>query len=141
MMKEKELFYKKLEFYTNGKVKFKFIWSLRKIKSLFKIKDNVKHLSCVVYHGICSCGNTYIGETIRNIVTRIDKHEQPNSKSEPFKYLKNNPGHRFNWMISRAPSHHLELKILEAYFIKQLNPSLNDHLDRKILTLFKHGIT
>ena len=131
-MKEKELFCKKLEFYTNGKVKFKFIWSTRKIKSLFKI---------VVYHGICSCGNNYIGETIRNIVTRTDEHEQPNSKSEPFKYLNNNPGHHFNSMISRAPSHHLELKILEAYFIKQLNPFLKDYLDRKILTLFRRGIT
>ena len=70
-------FCEKLEFYTNGKVKFNIIWSTRKIKSLFKIKDNVKHLSCVVYHGICSCGNNYIGETIRNAVTRIDKHEQP----------------------------------------------------------------
>ena len=70
-------FCEKLEFYTNGKVKFKIIWSTRKINSLFKIKDNVKHLSCVVYHGICSCGNNYIGETIRNAVTRIDKHEQP----------------------------------------------------------------
>ena len=64
-----KMFCEKLEFYTNGKVKFNIIWSTRKIKSLFKIKDNVKHLSCVVYHRICSCGNNYIGETIRNIVT------------------------------------------------------------------------
>ena len=118
------------------------ILSTRKIKSLFKIKDNVEHLSCVVYHGICSCGNNYIGEAIRNVVTRIDEHEQPNGKSEPSKHLKNNPGHQFNWMIlSRAPSHRLKRKILEAYFIKQLNPSLNDQLDSEILTLFRHGVT
>ena len=47
-------FCEKLEFYTNGKVKFNIIWPTRKIKSLFKIKDNVKHLSCVIYQGICS---------------------------------------------------------------------------------------
>ena len=64
----------KLEFYANVKVKFNIIWSTRKIKSLFKIKDNVEHLSCVVYHGICSCRNNCIGETIRNVVTRIDEH-------------------------------------------------------------------
>ena len=58
-------FCEKLDFYTNGKVKFNVIWSTRKIKSLIKIKDNIKHLSCVVYHGICSCGNNYIGETVR----------------------------------------------------------------------------
>ena len=50
-------FCEKLEFYTNGKVKFNTIWATRKIKTLFKIKDNVKHLSCVIYQEICSCGN------------------------------------------------------------------------------------
>ena len=133
----------KLEVYTNGKVKFNIIWSTRKIKSLFlfKIKDNVKHLSCVVYHGICSCGNNYIGETIRNVVTRIDEHEQPNGKSEPSKHLRNNPGHQYNSMIlSRALSHRLKRKILEAYFNEHLKPSLNDQLDSKILTLFRQGV-
>ena len=135
-------FCEKLEFYTNGKVKFNIIWATRKIKSLFKIKDNVKHLSCVIYQGICSCGNNYIGETIRNAVTRIDEHEQPNGKSEPSKHIKNNTGHKSDWMIlSRAPAHRLKRKILEAYFIKQLNPSLNDQLDSEILTLFRLGVT
>ena len=117
------------------------ILSTRKIKWLFKIKDNVKHLSCVVYHGICSCGNNYIGETIRNVVTRIDEHEQPNGKSEPSKHLRNNPGHQYNSMIlSRALSHRLKRKILEAYFDEHLKPSLNDQLDSKILTLFRQGV-
>ena len=114
----------------------------RKINSLLKIKDNAKHLSCVVYQGICSCENNYIGETIRDAITRIDEHEQSNEKLEPSEHLKNNPGHQFDWMIlPRAPWHNFERKILEAYFIKQLNPSLNDHLDSKILTLFRHGVT
>ena len=90
-------FCKKLEFYTNGKVIFNFIWATRKIKSLFKIKDNVKHLSCVIYQGICSYGHNYIGETIKNAVTRIDEHKQPHGKSEErSKNLKNNPGHKFD---------------------------------------------
>ena len=63
-----------------------------------------------------------IGETIRNAVTRIDEHKQPNGKSEPSKHLKNNAGHKFDWMIlSRAPSHRSKRKILEAYFSKQFN--------------------
>ena len=41
-------FCEKLEFYTNGKAKSNIIWATRKIKSLLKIKDNVKHLSCVI---------------------------------------------------------------------------------------------
>ena len=104
--------------------------------------DNVKHLSCVIYQGICSCRNNYTGEAIKNVVTRIDEHEQPNGKSKPSKHLKNNPGQKFDWVIlSRAISHRLKRMILEAYFMKQLNPSLNDQLDSEILTLFRHGIT
>ena len=84
-------FCEKLELYANGKVKFNIIWATRKIKSLFKSKDKVKHLSCVKYQRICSCGYNYIGETIRNAVTRRDEDEQANGKSEPSKHLKNNP--------------------------------------------------
>ena len=105
-------------------------------------EENVTHLSCAIYQGICSCGNNYISEPIRKAVTRIDEHEQPNGKSEPSKHLKNNPGHKFDWVIlSRAPSYRLKRKILEAYFINQLNPSLNDQLDSEILTLFRHSVT
>ena len=89
-----EKFCEKFEFHTNGKAKFNIIWATR------KIIDNFKHLSCVTYQGICSCGNNYIGETIRNTVSRTDEHEQPNCKSEPSKHLKKNPGHKFDWMIS-----------------------------------------
>ena len=35
-------FWKKLQVYSNGKVKFNIVWATKKIKSLFKIKDNVK---------------------------------------------------------------------------------------------------
>ena len=35
----------------------------------------------------------YIGETIRNAVTRIYEQEQSNGKLEPSKHLNNNPGH------------------------------------------------
>ena len=55
-------FCEKLEFYTNGKVKYNIIRAKRKIKSLFKIKDNVTHLSCAIYQGICSCGNNNLSE-------------------------------------------------------------------------------
>ena len=74
-----------LEFYTNGKVKFNITWATRKLESLFEIKDNAKHLSCIIYQGICSCGQNYIGQTIRNAVTRKDENEQPNGKPEPSK--------------------------------------------------------
>ena len=78
------------------------------------------------------CGHNYIDKTIRNAVTRIDEHEQPNGKSEPSKQLKSKPGHQFDWIIlSRAPLQRLKRKILEAYFMKQLNPSLMINLTAK----------
>ena len=51
---------------TNDKVKVIIIWSTRKMQSLFNNNDEVKHHSCVIYRGVCSCGIDYIGETIRN---------------------------------------------------------------------------
>ena len=77
---------KNLEFYTNGKAIFNITWIRSKPESLFEIKDNVKHLNCIIYQGICSW----------NAVARKGENEQPNSKSEPSKHLKNNPGHTFD---------------------------------------------
>ena len=123
----------KLEYYTNGEVTFNINWATKKIKSLFKMKDNIKHLSCVIYQGICSCGKNYVGETMRNATTGINEREQPDGKSETSKHLKNNLLHKFDWTIlSKALSHRSKRKILDAYFIKQLNPSLTDYLDSKI---------
>ena len=47
---------KKLLTVTNNKCKFNIVWNTRNIRSLFQIIDNVKHYSCVVYEGNCSCG-------------------------------------------------------------------------------------
>ena len=77
-------------------VKFNLIiWATKKNKSLFKIKDNVKHAICVIYKGICSCGNNYVVETMRNTTTRIDKHEHAYGKSGRSKHLENKPGCKF----------------------------------------------
>ena len=58
-------FVKKLDEYTDSKYVFKIIWNTRNIRSLFPLKDRVDHRSCVIYQGTCSCGEDYIGETIR----------------------------------------------------------------------------
>ena len=42
------------------------MWNSRKIHSSPDNKDEVKHHSSVIYHGICSCGANYIGETMKN---------------------------------------------------------------------------
>ena len=108
-------FCEKLEYYTNGQVKFNIILATKKIKSMFKMKDNVQHLSYVIYPGICSCGTSYYGETMRNATTRKGEHKQPNGKSKPSNHLKNNLGHKFDWMIlSKTPSYRVKRKSLAA---------------------------
>ena len=46
--KFRKVFMRKVENFTNGKVKVIIIWNTR--------KDKVKHHSYVIYRGICSCG-------------------------------------------------------------------------------------
>ena len=65
--------------------------SLKKVKQLFKLKSRNPHPSCMIYEGICSCQESYIGETVRNVEIRWQEHEDTQKDSEPAKHLKNNP--------------------------------------------------
>ena len=51
--------------FTNNKFNIKIIWQTRKIRSLFKLKDKVKHISVVIYKGTCNCIEEYCGVTDR----------------------------------------------------------------------------
>ena len=73
----------KIESFTNGKLKFIVRWSTGNIKSLFPLKDRVKHLSCIIYEGKCLCG-----------------------KSEPAEHLADNKSHMFTWKVLEK---HLDL--------------------------------
>ena len=106
------------------------------------MKDKVRHPSNVIYKGECSCKAVYIGETTRNAETRWKEHNSDSGRSEPSKHLIENPDHSFTWkVISKAPSFARKRKILEAYFIMTLKPSINDQKDIKKLQLFRNGIT
>ena len=49
---------KKLDIFRNNKCKFKIVWNTRDIRSLFHIRDNVKHYSCIIYAGnVCVVEN------------------------------------------------------------------------------------
>ena len=64
-----------------------------------------------------------------NARLRWNEHENGTDKnSESAKHLKEN---KFSF----------KRKILEAQFIKTLNPILNNHLSSDILTLFRNGVT
>ena len=91
-------FTNKLVSFTSGKFNFNVVWNTRNIPSLFPLKDKVQHLNCVIYKGICSCGKTNVGETIRNCKIRWDKHNDVNENSEPAKHLARNTEHEFSWL-------------------------------------------
>ena len=40
------------------------------MKTLFKHKDPCIHPACKIYKGVCTCGEIYIGETVRNVEIR-----------------------------------------------------------------------
>ena len=58
------------------------------MKILFPLKNKNIYPSGVIYKGTCSCGETYIGETIRNASVIWEEHYNPTKNSEPVKHLK-----------------------------------------------------
>ena len=52
----------KLEAFTNYKVKFRYFWKIRKVRSLFVLKDLVIHKANVICKGTCSCSQFYVGD-------------------------------------------------------------------------------
>ena len=108
----------------------------------FSIKRSQFTSVMQIYKDICSCGETYIGETIRNVEERWSEHNSADNKSEPAKHLASNKEHFFLWnILLDAPKDGRTRKNLEAFFIAKLKPSLNRQEDSNMLTLFRNGVT
>ena len=128
--------------FTGSKFALRIKWITKKTKTLFKLKDKGVHPACKIYRGVCNCRKTYIGETIRNVETTWNEHNMPSEKSNPSKHLISNITHYFSWsVICNTPIKKLTCKILEAYFIALLKPTLNDQIESDLLHLFKNEIT
>ena len=59
-----------MEDFTGFSIKVTYSLITTKVCSLFPIKDKLSHHHHVIYKEVCSCENTYIGETKRNSVVR-----------------------------------------------------------------------
>ena len=130
----------KLNEFTNDKYKAVIIWQTKKIRSLFSVKDKIKHTSNVIYEGTCTCRKKHIGETDRNNGIRWTEHNNPNHNSDPAKHIKENIDHIFEWKVFRnANTKKDKRKILEALYIAKYQPKINSQLDMHKLILFKHG--
>ena len=138
-------FVKKLDEYTGSKYNFKIIWNTRNIRSLFPLKDRVDHRSCVIYQGTCSCGEDYIGETIRIADIRWGEHTHPAPSAkltDPARHIVENPTHFFTWkVLTNAPRQNLKRLILEGYFIAKKRPKINIQTNPQLLLLFRNGVT
>ena len=135
-------FMRKFHNFTVSKFDLRIKWITRKTKIIFKLKNKRLYSACKIYQGICSCGETYIRQTIRNVETRWNEHNMPSEKSNASKHLNSSITHHFSWsVIFNAPIKKFTRKILEAYFIALLNPTVNDQIESDLLHLFKNGIT
>ena len=135
-------FLKKFHQFTGEKYDMAVKWLTKKVKSLFPLKDRNLHPSCKIYKGICSSGEIYIGETIRNVEKRWSEHNSADNKSEPVKHLANNEENSFLWSILlAAPKDGRTRENLEAFFNATLKPSINRQEDSNMLTVFRNGVT
>ena len=114
----------------------------RKIRTCFQLKNKSLQPACKIYEGTSIFGETYVRETKRNVEIRRMEHNTPNNKSNPTKHLRDNIYHSFTWkVICNAPNKKLACKILEAYFIATMKPSLYHQINSDLLHLFRNGIT
>ena len=81
-------------------------WLTKKVKTLSRVKDKSIHQACKICKGVSSCGESYIGETIRNVDVCWDKHNNPMKSLNPLKHIKDNLDHAFNWsVLANAPEY------------------------------------
>ena len=128
--------------YPDIDFKFIFINSFT-VGSFFKSKDSLpKHLiSNVVYNFSCSrCNSRYVGETHRNLTLRFAEHRGVSARSgkpisspslSSIRQHSQLTGHEFDiddfTILSIAKSQY-DTKLLEALFVKYLEPNLNTQI-------------
>ena len=133
---------KKFNLFTDDKYDIRIKWITKKVRQLFKLKSRNPHPSCVIYEGVCSCKESYIGETVRNAEIRWKEHEDTKKDSEPARHLKNNQAHSFTWKVLLPGSSNARFrKNMEASIIALKRPSLNEQVKSKKLLLFRNGVT
>ena len=94
--------------------------------------------SRILYKLACSCGYTYIGQTRRNLLSKIKEHATL-QRSEVCKQLLQNPTHRvdFNTLtILSSENDTARLLTLESLFIQEQTPDLNDDSQSSPVMIF-----
>ena len=118
-------------------------FSLLKTGSLFSVKDVIPsdQRSFVVYYFSCpGCNASYVGETTRILMTRIDEHLHSGKGSIIFEHLNQNSNCRDlaninSFKIIDTANSEFQLKIKEAIHIKLKNPTLNKQIKHVVLNI------
>ena len=96
---------------------------------MFGVKDKSLHQACKIYKCVCSCVESYIGKSIRNVEVRWDEHKNPMKMSNPSKHIKDNLDHVFNWSVNaNVPKNMFQQSVLQAHYIVLEKPSVNEKL-------------
>ena len=114
-------------------IDIKLVFTPYKIKNLFCFKDSIPDLSksMVVYQFSCAgCNSRYIGETSRQLATRVKEHTTTDKNSNIYKHLHTSPScknllSQSCFKIIDSANSTFSLKIKEALHINKLNPDLN----------------
>ena len=72
---------------------------LKKLRSLFPLKDPIFHKVNVIYKGTCTSKEFYIGETKPNSEVRWNEHCSLKKSSQVGNHLLINPDHNITWQI------------------------------------------
>ena len=128
MKKQKVL----LKHFVNNKCIINITWTTGNIRSLFQIKDNMKHYSCIINKDNCSCGKNHVDECARNVILKWNEYEDPNEQSETAEYLtialngKYLRGHLNRAHALQGNWKDIKEKLSQTFFMKSLSPSLNN---------------
>ena len=113
-----------------------------KLKKLFLYKDKQSHLQQfnVIYQLKCDCGASYIAQTGRNLITKLNNHDIDSplpQETDVAKHQVDSPNHEidFNNCAILAFSNHWRKRLIkESLNIHKFNPSMN--IDKKSQYLF-----
>ena len=124
-------------------LKIELIFSLFKTGSLFSVKDSIpsEQKSFVVYLFSCAgCNASYIGETTRHLLIRMEEHFSSNKGSVIYEHISENrickdACDKNSFKIIDTANSEFLLKIKEAIHIALKKPTLNKQIKHERLNI------